>query len=106
MGVGASALLTLTHVLAFAACVLAVGGRGSLVTLCAVYLAASAAGSLIPTPSGAGAVEAALIGGLVATGLALPTATAAALLSRIVSVWGPALPGWVALVTLRRRALL
>jgi hypothetical protein len=29
-------------------------------------------------------------------------ATAAALLSRIVSVWGPALPGWVALVTLRR----
>ena len=106
VGVGASALLTLTHVLAFAACVLAVGGRGSLVTLCAVYLAASAAGSLIPTPSGAGAVEAALIGGLVATGLALPIATAAALLSRIVSVWGPALPGWVALVTLRRRALL
>jgi uncharacterized membrane protein YbhN (UPF0104 family) len=51
-------------------------------------------------------VEAALIGGLVATGLALPIATAAALLSRIVSVWGPALPGWVALVTLRRRALL
>ena len=106
VGVAASALLTLTHVLAFAACVLAVGGRGSLVTLCAVYLAASAAGSLIPTPSGAGAVEAALIGGLVATGLALPIATAAALLSRIVSVWGPALPGWVALVTLRRRALL
>ena len=106
VGIAASALLTLTHVLAFAACVLAVGGRGSLVTLCAVYLAASAAGSLIPTPSGAGAVEAALIGGLVATGMALPIATAAALLSRIVSVWGPALPGWVALVTLRRRALL
>ena len=106
VGVAASALLTLTHVLAFAACVVAVGGRGSLVTLCAVYLAASAAGSLIPTPSGAGAVEAALIGGLVATGMALPIATAAALLSRIVSVWGPALPGWVALVTLRRRALL
>ena len=106
VGIAASALLTLTHVLAFAACVLAVGGRGSLVALCAVYLAASAAGSWIPTPSGAGAVEAALIGGLVATGMALPIATAAALLSRIVSVWGPALPGWVALVTLRRRALL
>ena len=106
VGIAASAMLTLTHVLAFAACVVAVGGHGSLVTLCAIYLAASAAGSLIPTPSGAGAVEAALIGGLVATGVALPIATAAALLSRIVSVWGPALPGWVALVTLRRRALL
>ena len=106
VGIAASALLTLTHVLAFAACVLAVGGRASLLALCAVYLGAAAAGSLIPTPSGAGAVEAALIGGLVATGMALPIATAAALLSRIVSVWGPAVPGWVALVTLRRRALL
>jgi uncharacterized membrane protein YbhN (UPF0104 family) len=106
VGIAASALLTLAHVLAFAACVHAVGGHGSLVALCAVYLGASAAGSLIPTPSGAGAVEAALIGGLVATGAALPIATAAALLSRIVSVWGPALPGWVALVALRRRALL
>jgi uncharacterized membrane protein YbhN (UPF0104 family) len=106
VGIAASALLTLAHVLAFAACVLAVGGRGSLVALCAIYLGASAAGSLIPTPSGAGAVEAALIAGLVATGVALPIATAAALLSRLVSVWGPALPGWVALIALRRRALL
>jgi uncharacterized protein (TIRG00374 family) len=105
-GIAASALLTLTHVLAFAACVVAVGGHGSLLALAAVYLGAAAAGSLIPTPSGVGAVEAALIGGLVATGVGVPAATAAALLSRLVSVWGPALPGWFALVTLRRRGLL
>lgn len=106
VGMLASALLTLTHVLAFAACVIAVGGHASLLTLCAIYLGAAAAGSLIPTPSGIGAVEAALIAGLVATGVGVPAATAAALLSRLVSVWAPALPGWFALVALRRRCLL
>jgi glycosyltransferase 2 family protein len=105
-GLLASAVLTVAHVLAFAACVVAVGGHAPLIALCAVYLGASAAGSLIPTPSGIGAVEAALIGGLVATGIGVPAATAAALLSRLVSVWGPAVPGWFALVALRRRCLL
>jgi uncharacterized protein (TIRG00374 family) len=106
VGVLASAALTLTHVLAFAACVAAAGGSVSLLTLAAVYLGAATAGSIIPMPGGIGPVEAALIGGLGAAGLALPIATAAALLSRLVSVWLPALPGVVALAMLRRRGLL
>jgi uncharacterized membrane protein YbhN (UPF0104 family) len=105
-GVLASAGLTLTHVLAFAACVAAAGGQVPLLTLTAVYLGAAAAGSLVPTPGGIGAVEAALVAGLTAAGLALPAATAAALLSRLVAVWLPALPGVVALALLRRRGLL
>ena len=106
VGVLASAGLTITHVLAFAACVCAVGGHLSLLTLTTVYLAAASAGSLIPTPGGLGAVEAALIAGLTTAGLPLPIATAAALLSRLVAVWLPAVPGWLAVIVLRRRALL
>lgn len=105
-GVAASAVLTLTHVLAFAACVSAAGESLPLVTCAAIYLGAATAGSLVPTPGGIGPVEAALIAGLTAAGLPLPAATAAALLSRLVSVWLPAIPGLLALVALRRRALL
>lgn len=106
VGVLASAALTITHVLAFAACVAATGAGLPLLTLTAVYLGAAAAGSVIPTPGGIGPVEAALVAGLAAAGLALPVATAAALLSRLVAVWLPAVPGVVALAVLRRRGLL
>ena len=69
-------------------------------------LAGNGAGSLIPTPGGTGAVEAALVAGLTATGLPLPVAAAAALLARLESVWLPAPPGWWAMRTLRRQGLL
>ena len=105
-GVVASGALTLLHVLAFAACVSAAGGSLPLVTLAAVYLGAATAGSLVPTPGGIGPVEAALVAGLTAAGMPLPAATAAALLSRLVSVWLPAVPGLAAAAVLRRRALL
>jgi uncharacterized membrane protein YbhN (UPF0104 family) len=105
-GVVASGALTLFHVLAFAACVSAAGGSLPLVTLAAVYLGAATAGSLVPAPGGIGPVEAALVAGLTAAGMPLPAATAAALLSRLVSVWLPAVPGLAAAAVLRRRALL
>lgn len=105
-GVLASAALTLTHVLAFAACVAAAGGHVSVLTLAAVYLGAATAGSLLPTPGGIGGVEAALIAGLTAAGLSVPVATAATLLSRLVAVWLPAVPGWWAVLRLRRAQLL
>lgn len=105
-GLGASGLLTLAHIGAFACCVHAVGGNASILALTAVYLAASSAGSLVPTPGGVGAVESALISGLVAAGLSAQLATAAALLSRLLTVWLPALPGWWALRSLRRDGLL
>jgi uncharacterized membrane protein YbhN (UPF0104 family) len=106
VGVLASGVLTVTHILAFAACVSAVGGHVSLLALATIYLAAAAAGSIVPTPGGLGAVEAALIAGLTTAGLTLPAATGAALLSRLVAVWLPSIPGWIAVIALRRRALL
>jgi uncharacterized membrane protein YbhN (UPF0104 family) len=104
-GLGASALLTLAHVGAFACCVHAVGGNASLLALTAVYLGAAGAGSLVPTPGGVGAVESAMISGLVASGLSAQTAAAAALLSRLLTVWIPAVPGFWALRSLRRDGL-
>lgn len=106
IGILAGAMLTVTHVAAFAFCVRAAGGDASILTLATVYLASAAAGSIFPTPGGTGAVEATLIAGLTVAGVPLPTATAATLLSRLVSVWLLVPPGWVALVSLRRRGLL
>jgi uncharacterized protein (TIRG00374 family) len=77
-----------------------------MLTLATVYLASAAAGSMFPTPGGTGAVEATMIGGLIVAGLPLPIATAATLLSRLVSVWLLVLPGWIGLISLRRRGLL
>jgi uncharacterized membrane protein YbhN (UPF0104 family) len=56
-GFGAAVALTTAHVAAFACCVHAVGGTGSPLALAVVYLGASSAGSLVPTPGGVGAVE-------------------------------------------------
>jgi uncharacterized membrane protein YbhN (UPF0104 family) len=105
-GLLASAALTLTHVLAFAACVAAAGGHLPVLTLAAVYLGAATAGSLLPTPGGIGGVEAALIAGLTAAGIPMPVATAATVLSRLIAVWLPAIPGWWAAFRLRQAGLL
>ena len=105
-GLGASGALTIAHVAAFACCVQAVGGHAAVPSLTAVYLGAASAGSLVPTPAGVGPIEAAMIAGLCAAGVSLPTATGATLLTRLVMVWAPAIPGWIALRSLRRRGLL
>jgi uncharacterized membrane protein YbhN (UPF0104 family) len=51
-------------------------------------------------------VEAALIAGLTAAGLSMPVATAATVLSRLVAVWLPAIPGWWTAFRLRQAGLL
>ena len=105
-GLLASAALTLTHILAFAACVAAAGGQLPVLIVAAIYLGAATAGSLLPTPGGIGGVEAALMAGLTAAGVSMPVATAATVLSRLVAVWLPAIPGWWAAFRLRRAGLL
>jgi len=102
----ASAALTVSHVAAFVFCVRAAGGHASLATLTSVYLVAIAAGSVIPTPGGTGAVEAAMITGLTVAGVPLSPATAATIVFRFISVWMLVPPGWLALFALRRTRLL
>jgi uncharacterized membrane protein YbhN (UPF0104 family) len=72
-------------------------------TLIVVYLVASTIGNAAPTPGGLGAVEAALVAGLTATGVPLASAVPAVLAFRAVTFWLPAPLGWLAFVGLQRR---
>jgi uncharacterized membrane protein YbhN (UPF0104 family) len=96
-------LLNGGYVLALDASLRAFSASLALPTLIVVYLVASTVGSAAPTPGGLGAVEAALIGGLTATGVPVAAALTAVLAFRAVTFWLPAPIGWVAFVGLQRR---
>jgi undecaprenyl-diphosphatase len=68
----------------------------------AVYLAGAAIAAAAPTPGGLGALEAALIAGLVAAGMDHTVAVPAVFLYRLATFWLPILPGWAAFAWLRR----
>jgi len=102
-GVGGALLLTLAYILCLAACVKAFHGSAAFAGIAVVYLTGSALGSIIPTPGGIGAVEAALTAGLVATGLHGTEAASAVLLFRLLTFWFPVPVGWVALNYLERK---
>jgi glycosyltransferase 2 family protein len=102
-GVGGALLLTTSYILCLAASVLAVGGHIALTSAAVVYLTGAALGSVVPTPGGLGAVEAALAAGLTATGMAAATAVSAVLLFRLLTFWLPVPVGWVAFNYLERR---
>lgn len=91
------------YVLALAASLRAFDASLALPTVIGVYLVSSAIGSVAPTPGGLGAVEAALLGGLTATGVPVGAALASVLAFRVVTFWLPAPVGWVAFVRLQRR---
>jgi len=102
-GVGGALLLSTSYILCLAASVLAVGGHIALTSAAVVYLTGAALGSVVPTPGGLGAVEAALAAGLTATGMAAATAVSAVLLFRLLTFWLPVPVGWVAFNYLERR---
>lgn len=86
--------------------VAAVGGLGSVRTIIAVligYLVGTAVGTAVPTPSGIGSTEAALVGMLVAAGLAAGPALSAVLLFRAITFWAPVPVGLLLARGLRRR---
>jgi uncharacterized membrane protein YbhN (UPF0104 family) len=102
-GIGGGLLLSLTYILCLAACVGAFGRSVPLAKVGFVYLTGSAIGSVIPTPGGLGAVEAALTAGLTAAGVPGPVAVSAVLLFRLLTFWLPVPFGWAALNFLERR---
>jgi glycosyltransferase 2 family protein len=101
-GIGGALLLSLAYILCLAASVAAFGGSIPIAKIGFVYLTASVAASIIPTPGGLGAVETALTTGLVLAGMQSPTAFSAVLLFRILSFWLPIPVGWFALNYLER----
>jgi uncharacterized membrane protein YbhN (UPF0104 family) len=105
-GVGGALLLTVAYILCLAACVQAFHGSAAIAGIAVVYLTGSALGSIIPTPGGIGAVEAALTAGLVAAGLHGTEAASSVLLFRLLTFWLPVPFGWAALNYLERQDVL
>jgi uncharacterized membrane protein YbhN (UPF0104 family) len=102
-GVGGGLLLSFVYILCLAACVAAFGRSVPFAKIGFVYLTGSAIGSIIPTPGGLGAVEAALAAGLTAAGVPGGVAVSAVLLFRLLTFWLPVPFGWAALNFLERR---
>jgi undecaprenyl-diphosphatase len=99
---GGSAAVTLSYILAVYFSTLAFGGDLNLAQVGAVYLAGTVIAAAAPTPGGLGALEAAVIAGLVGAGMHNAAAVPAVFLFRLATFWLPILPGWLALNHLRR----
>ncbi|MGB9995166.1 lysylphosphatidylglycerol synthase domain-containing protein [Streptomyces pseudogriseolus] len=108
-GIGGMLLLTACFVMCLDASIRAFGDEStsvSLASVAVVFLAGNALGSAAPTPGGVGAVEATLTVGLIAVGLPKEVAAPAVLLFRLLTLWLPVLPGWLAFNHLTRKAAL
>ncbi|MFI6285315.1 lysylphosphatidylglycerol synthase domain-containing protein [Streptomyces sp. NPDC051018] len=108
-GIGGQLLLTFAFVMCLDASIRAFNDGHqplSYASLAVVFLAGNALGSAAPTPGGVGAVEGALILGLFAAGVPKDVATAAVLLYRMLTLWLPVLPGWIAFNQLTRKGAL
>jgi len=101
---GGSAAVTMSYVLAIYFSTVAFGGGLNLAQVGAAYLAGSAIAAAAPTPGGLGALEAAVIAGLVGAGMPSAEAVPAVFLFRLATYWLPILPGWIAFNQLRREA--
>jgi undecaprenyl-diphosphatase len=99
---GGSMLVTTSYITALYFSTQAFGGGLPLATVGAVYLVGGAIAAAAPTPGGLGAVEAALIAGLVAAGMSNTVAVPAVFLYRLCTFWVPILPGWACFTWLRR----
>ena len=103
---GGSMLVTLAYLTTLYFSVEAFGGGLPFATVGAVFLVGSAVAQAAPTPGGLGAVEAALIAGLVAAGLDNTVAVPAVFLYRLFTFWAPILPGWLCFQWLERHEYL
>ena len=99
---GGSALVTFGNMFALYFAVVALGGGLPLASIGAVYLIGASVASVAPTPGGMGAIEAALVSGLVAAGLTNAAAVPAVILFRLITFWLPNLPGWIGFRWLQR----
>lgn len=99
---GGATVVTLGYLVCLYLSTRAFGGGLGLATVGAVYLVGAAVAAAAPTPGGLGALEAALIAGLVAAGMDHTVAVPAVFLYRLATFWLPILPGWAAFAWLRR----
>ncbi len=108
-GIGGMLLLTACFVMCLDASIRAFGSEGtslSIASVAVVFLAGNALGSAAPTPGGVGAVDVTLTVGLIAVGLPSEVAAPSVLLFRMLTLWLPVLPGWLAFNHLTRKGAL
>jgi uncharacterized protein (TIRG00374 family) len=103
---GGNLVCQILFALTLGASLAAFGGNLNLATLVVIYVGAALFGGMMPVPGGIGVVEAALITGLVAAGIDTATATATALVFRMVTFYLPPIWGWTALRWLQRHSYL
>lgn len=104
--IGGSVVVTMSYLLALYFATQAFGGGLPLATVGAIFLVGSAVAQAAPTPGGLGAVEAAMIGGLVAAGMDNSIAIPAVFMYRLATFWLPVLPGWLCFTWLERHEYL
>ncbi|MET8445979.1 lysylphosphatidylglycerol synthase domain-containing protein [Streptomyces sp. NPDC005209] len=103
---GGSAAFTVLHSLVLITVAQAVELPLSPARVALLYLAASSAAALLPTPGGIGSLDAALALAFTAAGAPAAAAASAVLGYRLLTVWLPLVPGLVVLgVLVRRKAL-
>lgn len=105
VGVVGNIIMTLGYVGAFGAALAAFGYTLPLSTLAIAYLVSNSVGALVPSPGGIGPVEAALTTGLTLAGIPAGAAVSTAILFRLLTFWGRAPLGWLALRYLQKREL-
>ncbi len=98
--------LTLTNLLVLHLAASSFGVWLDVPSLFLVYTAGVFVGAAVPTPGGLAGVEAGLVGGFFAYGITGTTALAIALAFRLVTYWLPLLPGFIALLLVRRQKLI
>lgn len=98
--------ITLSSVVSLWLCCQAVGLDVSLYIVFVVYTFGVILGTAVPVPGGLGATEAALVAGLVAQNISVPSALAAVLLFRLVTFWLGLVVGAGATAVMQSRRLL
>ena len=91
------------QIVALASCTNAFGAALPFVQVGAVYMTARLVSYAVPTPGGLGAIEAGLIAGLTALGMAAAPATSAVLVYRLLTYWLNVPIGALALGLVQRR---
>lgn len=94
--------MTVGYVAAFGLTLAAFGYTLPLAVLAITYLASNAAGSMVPTPAGIGAVELALTSGLTVAGIPPSVALSVTLIFRVLTLWARLPLGWLSLRYLQK----
>ncbi|WP_051970643.1 lysylphosphatidylglycerol synthase transmembrane domain-containing protein [Kitasatospora azatica] len=107
LGMLGQVLISMTLVAALYCCVRATGEHPRFAAVAVALLLGNTIGNVVPTPGGLGGVEAATAALLASTArLGYPSALAAVVLYRLITLVLPVLPGWAAFTVLQRRKAL